>query len=285
MKRKVIFDCDNTMGIVGKDVDDGLTLLYLLGRDDIEVMGLTLTYGNSSLEDVERATASLLSELKIDDLKVFSGDEGGRFLAEEAKKHRGEITVLATGSMTNLHSAYKYDSDFYKNLDEVYLMGGVTKPLIINGTEVKELNFACNHEAAYNVLSSEAKISILNGHVTSHAVFGPEELKKLSEMEGSVYRFIESSIEHWVEKMDKKLGITGFCNWDMAAAIYMSHKELFTRDEVKITPDRERLMEGDLNLDEKGEKAILMPENIVDIKKFNLLIFEAFENFQKKYGA
>jgi len=77
----------------------------------------------------------------------------------------------------------------------------------------------------------------------------------------------------------------GFCNWDMAAAIYMSHKELFTRDVVKISPDRERLKSGDLNLDSQGIKEILMPRSILDMKKFNSLIFEAFESFQNKYGV
>ena len=27
----LILDCDNTMGVPGRDVDDGLALLYLLG--------------------------------------------------------------------------------------------------------------------------------------------------------------------------------------------------------------------------------------------------------------
>lgn len=30
-KRKLLFDCDNTMGIPDCDIDDGLCLLYLLG--------------------------------------------------------------------------------------------------------------------------------------------------------------------------------------------------------------------------------------------------------------
>lgn len=34
---KVLFDCDNTMGVKNCDVDDGLTLLYLLGRKDIDL--------------------------------------------------------------------------------------------------------------------------------------------------------------------------------------------------------------------------------------------------------
>lgn len=46
--KKVLFDCDNTMGLPGRDVDDGLALLYLLGREDVDLKGVTTTYGNSS---------------------------------------------------------------------------------------------------------------------------------------------------------------------------------------------------------------------------------------------
>jgi hypothetical protein len=34
---KVIFDCDNTMGLPTKEIDDGLTLYYLLGRLEIDL--------------------------------------------------------------------------------------------------------------------------------------------------------------------------------------------------------------------------------------------------------
>lgn len=282
MKKKVIFDCDNTMGIIGKDVDDGLTLLYLLGRDDIELLGLTLTYGNSSLDDVKKATYSLLDQLNIKDLKVFSDKEAAIFLAEQSEKYKDELIVLATGSMTNLHSAYNYNNNFYKNLKEIYLMGGIIKPLVINNVEVKELNFACNPEAAYNVLTSPCKISILNGHTTANAIFGLNELETLYKKEGEIYRVIEKSIEHWVDRIYKKFNIEGFCNWDMAAAIYISHKELFSNEEVSINPTIESLKSGDLNLDINGSKKIIMPETIKDLDKFNSIIFQAFENFNKR---
>ena len=46
MTERVIFDCDNTMGQPYREVDDGLTLLYLLGRSDVELLGITTTFGN-----------------------------------------------------------------------------------------------------------------------------------------------------------------------------------------------------------------------------------------------
>ena len=37
-KIPVILDCDNTMGVPGCDVDDGLTLRYLLGCPEVELL-------------------------------------------------------------------------------------------------------------------------------------------------------------------------------------------------------------------------------------------------------
>ena len=53
---KVIIDCDNTFGVPGRPIDDGQTILYLLGRDDIEIVGITTTHGNSTIDDVYPAT-------------------------------------------------------------------------------------------------------------------------------------------------------------------------------------------------------------------------------------
>jgi inosine-uridine nucleoside N-ribohydrolase len=135
------------------------------------------------------------------------------------------------------------------------------------------------------VLSSSARITILNGHVASDAVFVEDELMELSRRKGHLYRFIESSTADWVKNMNSKFGIKGFCNWDMAAAIFLNNKDLFTKDTARINPDIKKLKKGNLNLDNTGIKEIVMPKKILDIKKFNSLIFQTFESFNKKYGT
>ena len=45
--KKIIFDCDSTVGLDKKPMDDALALLYLLGRpDEAGILGITCT--NSS---------------------------------------------------------------------------------------------------------------------------------------------------------------------------------------------------------------------------------------------
>jgi len=70
---KVVMDCDNTIGIPGRDLDDALALFYLLGRDDVELIGVTTTFGNGSVEEVHANTKGMFRELKIDHIPLFLG--------------------------------------------------------------------------------------------------------------------------------------------------------------------------------------------------------------------
>ena len=38
--KKVIYDCDNTMGLDNRDIDDGLALVYLVENKDVELLGV-----------------------------------------------------------------------------------------------------------------------------------------------------------------------------------------------------------------------------------------------------
>lgn len=78
---RIIFDSDNTMGMHGCDVDDGLALLYALGRAVLDgretgayVEALCSSYGNNTLEAVHENTARILGELGLD-LPLFRGAE------------------------------------------------------------------------------------------------------------------------------------------------------------------------------------------------------------------
>ena len=127
---RVICDCDNTMGLPMKEVDDGLTLLYLLGRPDVELLGVTTTFGNGDIEEVYSQTERLLDDLEYGDIPLFKGEkergqpptEAARFLADTAAAHPGEIALLATGPLGNLRAAAEL------GITKVRLTGG--EPLV-----------------------------------------------------------------------------------------------------------------------------------------------------------
>ena len=278
-KIPLIYDCDNTMGLVGADVDDGLTLLYLLAQPDIELLGVTLTHGNGSLKQVIAATESLVNDLGLTDLPVYSGPQAARFMIETTEQYAGDLCLLATGTMTNLQAAADREPAFYSRLRRLYLMGGVTRPLELNGHSVKELNFSVDPAAALNVLRAPVETILINGHTASQALFGVEELAKLRREEGPLFQYISSKIQPWVDRIYNKFQIEGFCNWDMAAALIITRPELFSDERVMIDPTLDSVLSGDIAVAKQG-KTITMPSTITDIEQFNTLIFEAFDCLQ-----
>ncbi|GAA0746108.1 nucleoside hydrolase [Clostridium oceanicum] len=289
---KVIYDCDNTMGMTGKDVDDGLTLMYLLGNEDVDLVGVTSTHGNSSVEDTHSNNLNLMNYLDKEYKPIFKGgdiesgriSEAAKYLAVACGTYPGEITVLATGSMSNLYGAYLYDENFYKNVKNIIIMGGVLNKLSLGGVNIKELNLSCDYEAAYEVLKSKANITLFTGEVCLKALFGEKELDKLKGSDNKVYSYIYNNIKDWYSIMYEKFGMKGFCNWDAAAALYIVHKELFKTENVYINPIKTQLKEGIINIDSnnKNKYKVTMATDLVDLDKFNDLLLKSWANISLK---
>lgn len=279
----VIFDCDNTFGLPGHDIDDGLTLFYLLGRPDIELLGLTLVHGNSTLENVIDTTERMLAETGLQDrVPTYYGDEAARFLAESAATHQGTLRVLATGAQSNLAAAHALDPHFYHRVARLYLMGGVTGPLDLNGVAVTELNFSADAAAAAEVLASPAPITLLNAHTTAQAVFGSREIQRLADAPSPLCQYLTQHVKPWAQRCHDTFGLDGFCNWDMAAAIAITHPQLFTPHTATVAPTEVSLQSGVIGLAADG-KAIEMPAGIADLAAFNDLIFDSWERCQDRF--
>ena len=100
----LILDCDNTMGVPGRDVDDGLALLYLLGSPQVELLAVTCSFGNSTQEVVYRNTLDLLARWGRETSRCSGGRRpcppglpAAEFLAETARKRAGALRLLVTG--------------------------------------------------------------------------------------------------------------------------------------------------------------------------------------------
>ncbi|WP_085522920.1 nucleoside hydrolase [Tuberibacillus sp. Marseille-P3662] len=286
--QKVMFDCDNTMGVQDKDIDDGLALLYLLGREDIELIGVTTTFGNSHIDIVHQVTQHMFDMVGLSDVPLLkgagnSGDsqrEAAHFLAEAAAKSPGEITLLATGALTNLYQAYKIDPHFFTHLKQVVLMGGITAPLVINGDRLEELNVSCDPEATSQVLQSDVEVTAVTGNLCLQAFFGVKEREWLEHQQGDVYSYILKNIVPWMQYMQKRFNLKGFFNWDTTAAVYVTHPELFADHHLRVVSTIEDLKRGYLRPGELdgNSKTVNVPRAIKDMTLFNQVIFDAWGN-------
>ncbi|MBB6445606.1 nucleoside hydrolase [Bacillus benzoevorans] len=291
--KKVLYDCDNTMGLPFKDVDDGLTLMYLIGNRNIDLLGVTTTFGNSHIEDVFQATTKLVNDLSIGDIPLKKGagkgsdrkSEAAAFLVQMVNQYPNEITILATGSLTNLYGAYELDPEFYQKIKEIVLMGGLTKPLIINGRNLDELNFSVDSEASCNVLHSGAKITTMTGHICLQAEFRRKEYERLMENKDiASYAYIKEQSYAWYENFKELFATEGFFNWDIVSGVYITHPELFADSYQSIISSERDLQKGFLRIEGEHENGsiINIPTEIKDTDLFNEIIFEAWKKVKIK---
>jgi inosine-uridine nucleoside N-ribohydrolase len=277
------------MGISGKDVDDGLAILYLLGQKDVKLHGITTTFGNSSVEDVYQTTESLIQELHITNIPLLKGagsvenrrSEASDFLMESVGNNPNRITILATGSLTNLYAAYEQDHLFFQKLDGIVLMGGITETLYVGGRKLDELNISSDPDAAYRIFNSGCKVTALSGNLCLQALLLRDEFSaRASTGDSVVYRFLGKKIEYWFREVERQFGIPGFHVWDVVAAVYTTDPGLFRSGEWRVSSSTEELKRGFLRLEkpETGKTTVTLPSEIHDITRFWNVVFGGWEN-------
>lgn len=283
--RKIIFDCDNTFGLADRDIDDGLTLLYLLGSSTIDLLGVTLTYGNGTLEEVKETTMKMKQALGLR-FHYYATDQA-KFLVDQVNQFPHEITLIATGALTNLLEACKIDPDFFKKVGEIVLMGGIIEPLVVNQIPVSELNFSCDPLATETVLLSQAPLTIMNGHMTSEAFFSRCELYHFYELarealDYDILNWMITIIEKWIGWNEKIFGFDGFCNWDMTTVVYLTEPEMFHAENVFLAKEQLYLSRGEMTLAAKSNHPVYMPDRILELTKFNQLVIDGMLRGLKK---
>jgi len=283
MTIKLIYDCDNTMGLRWREIDDGLTLLYLLGRPDIELLGVTTTFGNGSIDEVYGQTTELMTERAGDRVPLLRGaggaddhdTEAAAFLAERAAESPGELVVLATGPLGNLAGAARRDPDFFGNLRQIACMGGVRHPLRIGWRRVAELNLSCDPAAASAVLHAPCPVTLMDAHVCLQAPFGWRELRRARCWDRATRRLARS----WLLAFGLACGVPTFYLWDLLPAVFVSHPDIFDDNPVSLRASIEDLRTGLLVASDAAADAparINAPARIVDRARFLDLLFEAW---------
>lgn len=290
--KKVIYDCDNTMGLDNRDIDDGLALVYLVENKDVELLGVCTTYANDSLEYVHKQTLELVEDLGIN-LNVYKGrgkfemndytgfgykrfeddgnfesNEAAKFIVEMANKYPNEIDLLATGSMQNLYDAYMIDNEIGEKLSSVVLMGGITGDLYFGDKIMKELNFSVCPKGAEVAIKKYKNVSILTGNRCMDVEFGTNELDKVKALGNNIKNeFIINKIEKWMREFKEKYNYDSIVLWDVIAAIYLMNPDMFRDDFMSVVSTEEDLFEGRLV---EGESAARINIPVVlDDKKIN----------------
>lgn len=244
VRKKVFIDCDNSIGLEGKPMDDALAILYLMGcSDEVEIVGIGCNFGNCTSAEAYECTQQLLKETGRNDIPVLKGSEMGmtgmmspaaEFIVSIYNKHPGEIVYLGIGSLGNLYEACCIDSSLREKVPQLVLMGGITEPLYIHGQPLHELNFSVNGKASSYVLNHFHNITVITGNNCLPVADIPKDefLENLCRNENPSGMYVAQKCGYRFR--DKKLvygADSSYC-WDGIAAAYILHPELFKDEPV-----------------------------------------------------
>ncbi|MFC2661824.1 MAG: nucleoside hydrolase [Eubacterium sp.] len=268
-KIPVILDCDNTMGVPGCDVDDGMALLYLLGCPDVRLLGVTCAYGNNTQDTVYENTVRLLKLWGRSDIPVWKGAESAEdkerndasvFLRTQAEKYSGDLIIIATGSMSNLKGAERLKKGFFQDVKCFSLMGGITEPLLVGGKPMAELNLSCDPPASLQILRNGADVRIATAQNSLHSFIEEEEFRRmLAEHPGALADFLSHELDYWFAFYHENYGLGGFVCWDVMAAAQALHPEYFQMIKENLNPTEDSLQSGMLKGD-GPETGVILPE-------------------------
>ncbi|XP_016844130.1 probable uridine nucleosidase 2 [Nasonia vitripennis] len=147
--------------------DDAVAILMMLRfeafkpkNSTFEIIGITCTYGNTKLENVEVNVLKILTIAGRDDIPVYSGVHSGiieKFssddvygkdgfgdaefyqeikatidrtkhaavaIVEMVKSNSGNVSIIALGPLTNLAIALTLDKNLMSHVNHLYIMGG-----------------------------------------------------------------------------------------------------------------------------------------------------------------
>ena len=283
MTKKIIIDCDNTFSIDNCDIDDGLAIIYTLAQDNTEILGINTTFGNNKLEIIYPNTISFMKNIGYSHIPIYKGaidsyenNEAAKFLVKMADKYNGELSILATGSLTNLYHAWQIDNTFYEKIKNISLMGGIIKPLVINNKILNELNFSCNYKAALSVLENGKSITIVTGNTCLDGFFTKKRFNKL-EKGNDFEKWLYQSCIYWFDREKNIFGNNGIYIWDVMAAAALLNPHLFMENILYITPDEEGIKRG-LLLGKGNMKKVTIPK-IKDTDKYIEHVYEQFKIF------
>lgn len=251
---KMIIDTD-------PGIDDAMAIFTAMAHPDIELLGLTTTFGNVS---VDRATTNALKLVELAGLQIpvaqgvsaplvkplapfpdfvhgvdgfgnldldppsqaFVSQTAAEFIVDQVNLYPGEISLVAVGPLGNLATALKLDPELPAKVKQVVIMGGVIAT-DGNVSPVAEANILSDPHAADLVFAAPWPLVMVGLDVT-HQVMLPRSLfDEIALKNTKVGVFMRDSASFYIDFYSQVRGIDGCYGHDVSAVIYAVQPELF----------------------------------------------------------
>jgi purine nucleosidase len=221
--RRIILDCD-------PGHDDAVAITLAAGSPAIELDAITTVAGNQTLEKTTRNACIMCTLLGLSETPVVagcarplvralrtapeihgpSGLDGPEpveptvspspghavdWIVDSLMANPGEITLVATGPLTNVAMALRREPGIVETVREVVIMGGAYSRG--NVTPAAEFNVYVDPEAARAVFEAPWRLTMMGLDLTHQATFGSFEEQRLERTGTTLSRFLVDLMRYY----------------------------------------------------------------------------------------
>lgn len=224
-------------------IDDAIALTIAAKDERINLLGVTCTYGNVTVDESTFNTLSLLSLLNRDDVPVYKGNdrsllasttyvphEAGRkihgkngtgsIVLKESKreiesigavsflsslmKERDDITIITTGPMTNLATTLTNSPSLLDWKGKIIFMGGALT-VIGNVNHFSEANIYKDPEAAKIIVESGLDVTMIGLDVTEKTRLYRKDAEKWKKKGSKAGKILGSMLDYYLDNTLKRM--------------------------------------------------------------------------------
>ncbi len=165
---RVWIDTDLSIGSPIREVDDGYALVLAFHSPEIQIAGLSTSYGNAPLSQTTRVTLDFIKRFGesagIGRGDVFVGARSARALGERtqasdalaASVRKKRLTYIALGPLTNLATFLRLHPELAGRIERVIFLGGQTPGTTLSFGPTRSFRI---HDA--NVFKDPAAVKIV----------------------------------------------------------------------------------------------------------------------------
>jgi purine nucleosidase len=261
MQHRIILDCD-------PGIDDALAIFLALASPEIQFEAITTVNGNVPVEFTTRNALALLELTDRADIPVARGcarpllntpvlaDEvhgtnglGGVILPEPhlqpLEKHAtdviietvmaapGEITLVATGPLTNLAVALQREPRLAQAVREVVIMGGAVR-VPGNITPCAEFNIFVDPHAAHVVLHAGWPLRIVSLDTTEQTLLKREPIVQLAASGKPILELMRGMIDYYCDIFGGARGFDAIHMHDPLCMAAVFRPDLITWEEAYV---------------------------------------------------
>ncbi|MGI8481877.1 MAG: nucleoside hydrolase [Chthoniobacterales bacterium] len=242
----VWIDTDPAIGSPFREIDDGFALVLAFHSRELQIAGISTTYGNSSLATTTTVAEKLAREFggvaNVRSTDVYSGassatDFGKQTSATEALAsalRRRRLTYIALGPLTNLATFIRLHPFLISRIDRIIFLGGKTDSNSIalgrkHTIHIHDANVFKDTAALRAVIDSKIPLTIVPIAVASRLTLNSTDMQYL-RASGPAGSYLYDNARAWLWFWTRIVGNEGGPVFDALAVVAATRPEMITTE-------------------------------------------------------